>query len=83
MGAKSIVASETSAADLESGAAQRQPLGEIGFVYLPTNADRSKRFFWGPHGTGRTHLRVRQAGNIDEQLEWVLTKLLTTRALLC
>jgi len=81
--AKPVIDIQVSVLQLEPDTSFRGPMDELGFVYWPTNVDRSKRFFREPPGARRTHVHVRRAGSFDEQLNLLLRDYLRTHSEAC
>ena len=65
--AKPILDVQISVASFEPLEAYRLPLEGLGFVFLPENPDRTKRYFREVPGTRRTHIHVRVVGSWAEQ----------------
>ena len=68
LAAKPVIDVQISVASLERLDDFRLPLEWVGFVYRADNPDRSKRYFREIPGERRTHIHVRRAGSLAEQL---------------
>jgi GrpB-like predicted nucleotidyltransferase (UPF0157 family) len=64
LAAKPIIDLQVSVAASEPLAAYRQPLEQLGYVYRADNRERTKRYFREPPGRRRTHVHVRQGGQL-------------------
>jgi GrpB-like predicted nucleotidyltransferase (UPF0157 family) len=67
LASKPVVDIQISVASFEPLEAFKDPLEELGYIYRPTNTERTKRYFREPPGTPRTHVHVRLAGSFSEQ----------------
>jgi GrpB-like predicted nucleotidyltransferase (UPF0157 family) len=68
LAAKPIIDVQISVAALEPVAAYRGALERAGFSWRSDNPDRMKRYFRERPGAPRTHVHVRAAGGLSEQL---------------
>jgi GrpB-like predicted nucleotidyltransferase (UPF0157 family) len=66
--AKPIVDLQISVAALEPMRRYRGPLERLGYRWREDNPDLSKRYFREGEGEPRTHIHVREAGSLAEQL---------------
>ncbi|MFJ9623211.1 GrpB family protein [Streptomyces sp. NPDC101181] len=71
LSAKPIIDVQISVTALTPDDPFRRPLEELGFRYRRDNPDLSKRYFREAPGSRRTHIHVRRAGSLDEQLNLV------------
>ena len=68
LAAKPIVDVQISVASFEPLSAFRQPIDSCGFVWRDNDDDVSRRYFRESPGRRRTHVHVRRAGSLSEQL---------------
>jgi GrpB-like predicted nucleotidyltransferase (UPF0157 family) len=68
LAAKPVIDVQISVPALDPVRPFADPLRGLGFVYRADNRERTKRYFREPPGTARTHIHVRRAGSISEQL---------------
>ncbi|MBT4096009.1 MAG: GrpB family protein [Gemmatimonadetes bacterium] len=66
--AKPVIDVQISVASLIPENAFREPLEAAGYVWRQDNPDLTKRYFRESPGERRTHIHVRQAGSLPEQL---------------
>lgn len=76
--AKPVIDVQISVATLTPDDSFRPALEALGFRYRPDNPDLSKRYFREAPGRRRTHIHVRRAGSLDEQLALVFRDYLRT-----
>ena len=76
--AKPVIDIQVSVVAIAPEALYLGPLETMGFRWDRENPDRSKRFFREPVGEHRTHIHVREAGSLDEQLNLLLRDYLRT-----
>jgi GrpB-like predicted nucleotidyltransferase (UPF0157 family) len=67
LASKPVVDIQISVVSFEPLEAFKDPLEELGYIYRPTNTERTKRYFRERPGTPRTHVHVRLAGSFSEQ----------------
>ena len=67
LAAKPIIDIQISVADLQSVEVLRERMTAIGYVWRPSNADLTKRYFREAPGNERTHVHVRGRGSWSEQ----------------
>ena len=65
---KPIIDIQISVAQLEPVSAYRAAIEALGLEFRPWNPDRRKRYFRDPGLPRRTHVHVRKAGSLSEQL---------------
>ncbi|MGA9840603.1 MAG: GrpB family protein [Thermoplasmata archaeon] len=70
--AKPIIDIQVSVAHLDPDAPYRLPLEQAGYLWIPDNPDRTKRFFQPSSGSPPSHVHVRPVGCFDEQLNLLL-----------
>jgi GrpB-like predicted nucleotidyltransferase (UPF0157 family) len=80
LAAKPVIDVQISVADFEPLDAFRLPLERLGYVYRADNPDRARRYFREAPGQRRTHLHVRRAGSLDEQLNLLFRDYLRAHA---
>jgi len=68
MAAKPIIDVQISVTDLDNELLYRDPIEGIGFRCRSDNPGKTKRYFREVPGGRRTHIHVRQAGSIAEQM---------------
>lgn len=68
MPAKPVIDIQISVAGLEPAEPYRKPLEALGFAWRHANPDLTKRYFRERPGDRRTHIHVRRAGTLAEQL---------------
>jgi GrpB-like predicted nucleotidyltransferase (UPF0157 family) len=78
--AKPIIDVQISVESLEPMDPFRLPLERCGFVWRIDNPERTKRYFRERPGDRRTHIHVRRAGSLDEQLTLVFRDFLRVHA---
>ncbi|WP_201008049.1 GrpB family protein [Paenibacillus glycanilyticus] len=66
--AKPIIDIQISVSRLGELVGYKSRLEQLGFVYREDNPDMSKRYFREAPGNRRTHIHVRQAGSLSEQM---------------
>ena len=71
LAAKPIIDVQVSVASLEPVDAYRGAIEGAGFIWRGDNPDRTKRYFRERPGTRRTHIHVRVAGSLSQQLALV------------
>lgn len=67
LAAKPIIDIQISVADLQLIEILAERMATIGYVWRPSNADLTKRYFRERPGNERTHIHVRQFGSWHEQ----------------
>ena len=70
LAAKPIIDIQISVADLQIIEILTEKMATIGYVWRPSNADLTKRYFRERPGDERTHMHVRRLGSWNEQ--WAL-----------
>ncbi len=69
LAAKPIIDIQISVASFEPMEPYRRPLETLGFEYRDKNPELTKRYFKEPRGIAeRTHIHVRRAGSLSEQI---------------
>ena len=76
--AKPIIDVQISVAELEPMHGYRVPLERLGYRWREDNPDLTKRYFREGEGAARTHIHVRRAGSLPEQLALVFRDYLRT-----
>lgn len=71
LAAKPVIDVQISVASFEPLDAYRLPLEAAELVFRPDNPDLSKRYFREAPGRRRTHVHIREAGSLNEQLALV------------
>ena len=78
LAAKPVIDVQISVASLEPLDAYRSPLEAAGLSWRADNPDLTKRYFREAPGEWRTHVHVRQAGSLGEQITLVFRDYLRT-----
>lgn len=68
LAAKPVIDIQISVESLEPMSRYLGPLTDLGYVWIVDNPDVTKRYFREPPGQARTHVHVRKAGSLSEQL---------------
>ncbi|MFB5677821.1 GrpB family protein [Paenibacillus terreus] len=76
--AKPIIDIQISVSDYDDLPSYRHKIESVGFVLREENPDKTKRYFREVPGARRTHIHVRQAGSLAEQVTLVFRDYLRT-----
>ncbi|EFH79578.1 GrpB family protein [Ktedonobacter racemifer] len=80
LAAKPVIDIQISVADFEPLDAFRVPLERLGYVFRPENPELTKRYFRESPGQPRTHIHVRRAGSVDQQIALLFRDFLRVHA---